>query len=532
LVAERHPCIFIEIPIRTLMPDLPDIFPDPPCQNLVHLQWVIIYRPDPQRYLGIDGQPPLLQLPLLECDIIWAFDGYVSYVSAKEKPSSVGCSKTYDDNAFPVYTVVTGNEPFCLDTGSLTELRNLISKIRQEAEGSPVRTSPCVRVGLDGCRPCSTNTICVSGSFFPEINGEYYPDPEGLNLFANTYIWGNGHSTVEFSVVTSDGFHEIGEWQIRNSADEVLYTSNFLPGCCPPSIGWDADSTYQTGHGGDDLHIDCEGCSNSSSSTSSFSSSLSSSSIFSSSSSTSNSSSSVSNSSSSSSSSAEPPSTCPGMDPEMFITVTGDDADLPVTWCGKTWVKSTETPGANEFHSGEQAIVCPTFYSDDSPVAPPFPSICNSGYRERWRFNAELAVTGNWLFGFTLFAAGEDKVMNRVLANPAGARLERRRVMTYLEGTTGVGCYTTASIFAGPADQTTWAADPNSLAFQGGDSNLLGFGLGAGSQTTLGGSVAAFPSIATGKGFVNGKLQDVHFGFFNPSGGSSLTYTWARGKGW
>jgi hypothetical protein len=137
------------------------------------------------------------------------------------------------------------------------------------------------------------------------------------------------------------------------------------------------------------------------------------------------------------------------------------------------------------------------------------------------------------LFGFTLFAAGDVKVMNRVLANPAGAALDRRRIMRYGEGTTGIGCFATATIKYGPTDQTNWGSDPNSLAFVG-DSNLGGFGFGTGAQTTLGNTNtahAAFPSITTGKGFVDGHVRDVHFGFFNKSA-SSLQYAWAKGKGW
>jgi hypothetical protein len=49
--------------------------------------------------------------------------------------------------------------------------------------------------------------------------------------------------------------------------------------------------------------------------------------------------------------------------PSMEITVTANDADLPVTWCGITWEKLTTTlTNANQRHSGDSANVCPNGY--------------------------------------------------------------------------------------------------------------------------------------------------------------------------
>jgi hypothetical protein len=53
--------------------------------------------------------------------------------------------------------------------------------------------------------------------------------------------------------------------------------------------------------------------------------------------------------------------------PSMQISIQADDVDLPITWCGKTWVASTVTPGANQAHSGEFQCVCPSTYT--LPVA-------------------------------------------------------------------------------------------------------------------------------------------------------------------
>jgi len=54
---------------------------------------------------------------------------------------------------------------------------------------------------------------------------------------------------------------------------------------------------------------------------------------------------------------------CP--DPQVVATITAADVDIPVggvPWLGFTWIKSTQTKGANDRHSGESAIVCPDLY--------------------------------------------------------------------------------------------------------------------------------------------------------------------------
>lgn len=101
--------------------------------------------------------------------------------------------------------------------------------------------------------------------------------------------------------------------------------------------------------------------SSSSSSSCSSSSCSSSSSSFSSSS---YSSSSYSLSSSSSSFMGAVASSCPGGNPEVSIMITSVDANLPITWCGITWLKSTTpiTSPATERHSGDPATICPTAY--------------------------------------------------------------------------------------------------------------------------------------------------------------------------
>jgi len=48
--------------------------------------------------------------------------------------------------------------------------------------------------------------------------------------------------------------------------------------------------------------------------------------------------------------------------PSMVISVIADDEDLPVTWCGRTWIKSTETRLSGQLYSGEKAKVCPSVY--------------------------------------------------------------------------------------------------------------------------------------------------------------------------
>lgn len=52
-----------------------------------------------------------------------------------------------------------------------------------------------------------------------------------------------------------------------------------------------------------------------------------------------------------------------GTEPSIVLTITAPDGDLPISWCGKTWVKSTETPGVDEAYSGQPQEVCPVFYT-------------------------------------------------------------------------------------------------------------------------------------------------------------------------
>jgi len=62
-----------------------------------------------------------------------------------------------------------------------------------------------------------------------------------------------------------------------------------------------------------------------------------------------------------------------GTEPSMCIRVTADDADLPITWCGKTWQKSTNATGP---YSGDAQEVCPTNYNSGS-----------STFGQYWRYN-------------------------------------------------------------------------------------------------------------------------------------------------
>jgi len=74
-----------------------------------------------------------------------------------------------------------------------------------------------------------------------------------------------------------------------------------------------------------------------------------------------------------------------GGDPSLELRITADDVDLPITWCGKTWVKSTETPGANEALSGQGQCVCPTFHVKSVGYT-------RSSNYEYWRFDPSLRL--------------------------------------------------------------------------------------------------------------------------------------------
>lgn len=45
--------------------------------------------------------------------------------------------------------------------------------------------------------------------------------------------------------------------------------------------------------------------------------------------------------------------------PNMEVTLTTADVNLPLTWCGKTWIKSSVSKVGEQYYSGEGACICP-----------------------------------------------------------------------------------------------------------------------------------------------------------------------------
>lgn len=108
-----------------------------------------------------------------------------------------------------------------------------------------------------------------------------------------------------------------------------------------------------------------------------------------------------------------------GGDPSMELKVTSVDANLPVTWCGKTWVKSTETPGVDEAHSGEPQCVCPTNYNLGAPMG-------NTNAKQHW-----------WAYNGTNSTKGTLN-MNRIAINggPAYYQPEKNTLQVRILGNT------------------------------------------------------------------------------------------------
>ena len=79
-------------------------------------------------------------------------------------------------------------------------------------------------------------------------------------------------------------------------------------------------------------------------------------------------------------------------DSEMILTITAPDSDLPITWCGITWVTSGTSPlGPNQRYSGESASVCPDNqilnFSNGTAVTPSFGTVVGTFFRAtaQWR---------------------------------------------------------------------------------------------------------------------------------------------------
>jgi hypothetical protein len=82
--------------------------------------------------------------------------------------------------------------------------------------------------------------------------------------------------------------------------------------------------------------------------------------------------------------------------PAIQVTVTADDADLPVTWCGITWEKSTTsiTNPETQRKSGQSAKVCPAVYIKNKQFTSNITSFFYGPFGDRW-FAANRWIIAN-----------------------------------------------------------------------------------------------------------------------------------------
>lgn len=197
------------------------------------------------------------------------------------------------------------------------------------------------------------------------------------------------------------------------------------------------------------------------------------------------------------------PSSCPDGDPEMVITVTADDVNLPVTWCGITWQPSGSTLGANERYSGQSATVCPTLYRKEKSKVPFGTPYYQWNANHLWynnvggklRIQREANANGA-TFGFWAAA-------NAISVQPSGGSLAR--MSHYFGGLFSVGY---------PAGQTT-------------------------TYTNLVDSTIAFGQLVQAPRYLDPPGYQLYsntiypntsmFGSYNDG---TVTYTWKQGNGW
>ena len=169
-------------------------------------------------------------------------------------------------------------------------------------------------------------------------------------------------------------------------------------------------------------------------------------------------------------------------DPSVIVTIAAADGNLPVSWCGITWEKSTTTitTPATQRHSGESAEVCPLFTYE--------------------RFKGTFKVVGQtWYRGLELWVATN---------NTSWLWMERRWEQKKASpSVTNILNRVSIRKTGPPGWQSFHSVNAKS------------------SYTTLAISLSLEP-FATYNDYL---LTDGFFGTYTNSG---VTYTWARGNGW
>ena len=166
----------------------------------------------------------------------------------------------------------------------------------------------------------------------------------------------------------------------------------------------------------------------------------------------------------------------PVLCPTVQATVTADDADLPVSWCGITWLKSTTaiTDPDTERHSGESAAICPIFYrleTTDTNIR-----------REHWKVGT--GGPGENYLKMTRYWCGN--------CTPLGGTIRKKNIIM---------------LFGSNAFRSQWSYNSKSIY------SNLGIGL----------SAVALPEST------DYRITDAFFSSITSGG---VTYTWARGPNW
>ena len=191
------------------------------------------------------------------------------------------------------------------------------------------------------------------------------------------------------------------------------------------------------------------------------------------------------------------PSSCPGGDPELQITVF--DADYSggnITWCGETWTQV-------QVQAGDTRTICPSSYSIGATQSA-FGTSCFSGYQEIWQYGTELALRATWRGPYTLGIYGTQQFHNNVTVNPPGEFFKITGFQTFSTRTSGGACRTA------PVGKVPVTGNPTGV------------------YTTYGFLPPTFADSGPRDTF-NGMIADDFFGRFSNGG---IQYTWEKGNGW
>ena len=191
------------------------------------------------------------------------------------------------------------------------------------------------------------------------------------------------------------------------------------------------------------------------------------------------------------------PVSCPGGNPDVIITLSGDLGGSTRTFCGETW----QLGGAGD-ESGVQKRVCPTYYNIRNSV-----TVLNKTVSESWNNNIAGQPTSsanNGLRFRRFFSYGS------YYGSPTSDAFNLIRLITFINTAAGY-----ASVGYGPY--------PNSAGRFQDPSNLYPAGFGPFSPIGVLTTGAPLPTTS------DYRISDNFFGEFTSGG---VTYKWERGNNW